>query len=239
MSGTSTLRLGWPQQALPALATRPTVKERAGIDSEANPPVRQRQRLAIEFHQTVSPGVAQLVGSRCPDAVFARVACCVVQPLDGMSRRRARPHVGHVVLKSSPAAPLVAYGDAARTVVLEGFVLRIGAPKNHAPPTVPVRSARRPMSAVHLRSHFPGDLAMEAATRRRRAVPHAVGVNHLFRATHAAKLPAGLPAWGVLRAGNGGEAAKYLACEVECSCHTQHRITSLGAGCQIVIGSSR
>lgn len=75
--------------------------------------VRETHCLAVNDHETVSPGVSGLFLHGGPSAIVRVVACIVVDALYRVSWRR---RISHVSVEGFKGLPVIAYGDASSAV---------------------------------------------------------------------------------------------------------------------------
>lgn len=231
-------RTGRTQQMRAPLTLRPAMVQSAAVDAQHDRPIRKNHRAPVVLNNSVPAGVSHLRSGSRPCAVFRRVAGVIVLPVKRVSRGRARPHVGHVVLEPLRPAPTVANRDSSRAVVLEVFVLRVVASQDHVPPTIPVGSPRCAVGAVHLRRAFAGYFFAVTPARSREPVSDVVRVDGLFGPARTPEDPSGFPVWRVLGTRDCRQAAEGLSGDVECFGHsTQHKSSLVPFG-QKVTGLS-
>lgn len=156
-------------------------------------PGDKRHGSSRECQQMVPPRISTLLSWRSPSAVLARVGTVVVDAINAVLRRGARPHVGIEVLKGLP--PL-ADGDAATAVPRKFTIPGIQAPLPHAGPDAvfgnlhgePVRSC--PISGL---------LVFPASTRHSVSGSQVVAAYRSVSATITAAQPSDPPVLSALR----------------------------------------
>jgi len=90
--------------------------------------------------------ISVLLSSCCPPAIFGRVGTVVVNAVNGIRLRWARPHVVHKILKR--CAPTGTDSNSSPAVVDVAFCGRIEAPFEHAGPYLVLGTVPSPMSSV-------------------------------------------------------------------------------------------
>lgn len=108
-------------------------------NAEISCPFRKRLRDTLIGDGVIVALVVRLLNPVSPATVFWCVWPVVVDALNGMIWRRARPHVGVEVLER--VEPTVAHEDAASTVAWIGWNVRIGATRLDMRPTAILRRA--------------------------------------------------------------------------------------------------
>lgn len=94
-------------------------------------PICQQHSLTIVGQANVAATVSRLLGVRRPSAVFGTVRAVVVNSVEGVFRRRARPHVSVEVLEGLPA---LTYYDPTSAVVGPSRVVAVSAATTHPHP---------------------------------------------------------------------------------------------------------
>jgi len=95
-------------------------------------PLRQDESFAPERQPPIVPLVPVLLDGCGPAAILLGVTAGVVDAVERVSSRGARPHVGEEGLEA--VAPLLGHGDPAPAVVREPGIIWVSAPANNGAP---------------------------------------------------------------------------------------------------------
>lgn len=128
-------------------------------DGDSRRPFGDRQGLTSHTHATVIVPVSGLLMARRPPTVLRGVWAIIVDPIDRVLRRGARPHVGIEGLEG--VAPAVTDRDASATVAGVGLVVGVSTPLDRSLPGSIFRRAEPSM----LRRGDAGPLSLETTAR--------------------------------------------------------------------------
>lgn len=159
-----------------------STKDRLAADADDIGPSCQRLRFPSEGQGPVPTNVPALLFRGRPSAIPRFVVPVVVDPLDRMSTRRARAHIGQERVEAQPARINC---DATSTVSRPCGVRGHGAAMEHGSPG-PVLRASRPAVCDGLLAQ----LLVPAPTRPRLAAPEIRGRHRVRRPAITAAQPA-------------------------------------------------
>lgn len=178
--------------------------ERAEWNADLFCPCTQRHRPAVDGHESSAPRVSVLNVDRCPPHVTRLVITVVVDPVERMGGRGARPQVGVKALKG--LAPLRADDDPASAVVSVLPVPLVQAAGLHVAPRARFRRPRETM----LREYPDSTLPLVAAARPDVARAQATSTDRFESAAVAAALPLRAPSHSASGKPKHGQAAVSL-----------------------------
>lgn len=138
------------------------VPERCPAYTRAVGPSCQRQCLAIVGQMDVLTHVPHLFGWSRPTTVLGAVRPVIVDSVNAVALRRARPHVGVEVIEGLPA---LADGDPTSTITWKVSHLRVLAPSLHVDPDSVFRTAGQSVLRGYAATSLCHQLKAQASTR--------------------------------------------------------------------------
>lgn len=168
--------------------------------------VHQAESLTIESNKICSCGVSRLHGWSRPDAIVFRITQIVVLPIKAMAFTWAWTHISEKIRKLFPSR---VNRDAASSVMLKHFMIRIGGSADHSLPRRILRGSSRPWAV----SMFFHGLFFQASTGFRTLPSKLRGNYRCGSPTAALAEPADMTRVR-LGAMQYGQSSKDLSCQI-------------------------
>ena len=135
-------------QVSPCIAPAQSVQERRLSKASDNRPFSERFHFTINLDHAFRPtGVDLLFAGRTPSHISGSVPLVVVDPIQGVCKRRAGSDIPEKSLKA--ISPRVAHGDASAAVVTPSAISRVEAALFHVGPDFVLRRSRLVVSREH------------------------------------------------------------------------------------------
>lgn len=120
-------------------------------------PIHHTESFSVNGDHIISASISCLIERSIPNAVIRTIASVIINPLNGMFRRRARPHVGVEIFKLGPT---FTDGNTPAAVTTISSIVGIPASASQCEPSFVFRSVRHVVALA-------AGLATSAGERRR------------------------------------------------------------------------